>query len=162
MALSQFPIVMPQAVAAIVAAADSMRYLRNTSGDVTWMMLEMAQDALRPAYEMSLDALTEGAKAPEAAGAFMASIGGPETLMEFQTLLQGFVDATAAWNSFLATYLSTLPQSCLIGLVRRDLRGITGTWHIERPGFIPAEAAGALRASPELGALIGAFEAVGA
>jgi len=162
MALSQFPIVMPQAVAAIVAAADSMRYLRNTAGDMTWMTLEMAQDALRPAYEMSLDALAEGAKAPEAAGAFMASIGGPETLVDFQTMLQGFVNATAAWNGFLSTYLSTLPQSCLIGLVRRDLRGITGTWHIERPGFIPGEHAANLRAAPQLLSLIEAFEAVGA
>lgn len=162
MALSQFPLVMPKAVAAIVAAATAMRYLRDTSGDLTWFSLEMAQDSLRPAYEASIEALAEGAKAPEAAGVFMQSIGGPATIEELQQALQGFVEATAAWNTFLSGYLLTLPQSCLISLVRRDLSGFTGTWHIERPGFIPAEHAGVLRASPELSALIGAFEAVGA
>jgi len=162
MALSQFPLVMPRAVAAIVAAATAMRYLRDTGGDLTWYALENAQDSLRPAYEASIEALAEGAKAPEAAGVFMQSIGGPATLADLQTALQGFVAATAAWNAFLSDYLSALPQACLVSLVRRDLAGFTGTWHIERPGFIPAEHTGALRASPELSALIAAFEAVGA
>ncbi|WP_444453101.1 hypothetical protein ACTTAI_19110 [Rhodobacter capsulatus] len=162
MALSQFPVVMPRAVAAIVAAAASLRYLRDTSGDLTWLALETAQDSLRPAYGASLEALVEGAKAPEAAGVFMASIGGPATLVEFQGKLESFVGAAEAWNAFLEGYLAALPQSCLVGLVRRDLNGINGTWHIERPGFIPSAEAAALRASPELAALITSFEAVGA
>ena len=161
MALSQFPAIMPRAVSAIVAAAAALRYLRDTSGDLTWLALETAQDSLRPAYEASIEALSEGAKAPEAAGAFMQSIGGPASLSDLQTALQGFVVATNAWRVYLAGYLANLPQSCLVSLVYRPL-GQTGTWHIERPGFIPAEHAAALRAAPELDALIVAFEAVGA
>ncbi|WP_444452049.1 hypothetical protein ACTTAI_13405 [Rhodobacter capsulatus] len=161
MALSQFPVVMPRAVSAIVAAAASLRYLRDTSGDLTWIALEMAQDSLRPAYEASIEALAEGAKAPEASEAFMSSLGGPATLDAFGDALQGFVVATDAWRVYLAGYLSGLPQSCLVGLVYRPL-GQSGTWHIERPGYIPAEHAAALRGAPELAALIVAFEAVGA
>ena len=161
MALSQFPAIMPRAVSAIVAAAAALRYLRDTSGDLTWLALETAQDSLRPAYEASIEALAEGAKAPDAASAFMAALGGPATLDAFGDALQGFVVATDAWRVYLAGYLANLPQSCLVSLVYRPL-GQTGTWHIERPGFIPAEHAAALRAAPELDALIVAFEAVGA
>ncbi|SOC19508.1 hypothetical protein SAMN05877831_1183 [Rhodobacter maris] len=128
---------------------------------MTWLALELAQDSLRPAYEASLAAIEEGAKAPEAASAFMASLGGPTTLAEFQAALAGFIAATDAWRVYLSAYLATLPQSCLVGMVYRPL-GTTGTWHIERPGYIPNEHAAVLRAAPELAALIAAFEAVGA
>ncbi|RAP39424.1 hypothetical protein BYZ73_20640 [Rhodovulum viride] len=161
MALSQFPTVMPQAVSAILGAATALRYLRETSGDLTWYSVEAVQTALRSAKASTLAAIAEAQKAPAAAEAFMAGIGGPTALPDLIALADEIEAAASAWNDALTAWVSGLPASDLIRVVTIATDGIL-TRHIERPAFVPAARAAALRARPELAALIGAFDAVGA
>ena len=159
--LSQFPTAMPAAVTAVLRAAAALRYLRDTAGDMTFRSLDEAQDGLREAKATTFVALAEGGKAPAAAEAFMAGLGGPATLADYTAAAADIEAKAAAWNALLASTLAGLPVEAVIGLVTITTGGID-TKHIERRHFIPAELAAPLRASAELAALITAFEAVGA
>lgn len=161
MPLSQFPTTMPAAVAAVLAVADALRHIRDASGDLTMHAINAAQDGLRQAKATTMGALSEGAKAPDAAEAFMAGLGGPATLAEYHAAAQDIEVKAAAWNARVAACLRSLPVESVIGMVVLDRDGIV-TRHIEHKSFIPAEHADPLRQSAELAALIGAFEAVGA
>ena len=116
---------------------------------------------MREAKATTLNALSEGAKAPEAAELFMAGLGGPATLAEYHAAAVDIESKAAAWNARVAICLAGLPVNAVIGMVVVDRDGII-TRHIEHKSFIPAEHADPLRKSDELASLIAAFEAVGA
>lgn len=161
MALSQFPITMPAAVSAVLRVSAALRYLRDTSGDLTFHSLNEVQDGLREAKSTTFAALAEGGKSPEAAELFMAGLGGPATLAEYYTAAADIESKAAGWNGKVNAILLTLPVECVIGMVPVTQNGIT-TKHIEYKSFIPAQYSDELRSSPELAALIAAFEGVGA
>lgn len=161
MPLSQFPTAMPAAVTAVLSVAAALRHIRDASGDLTLHAINAAQDGLRHAKATTLGALSEGAKAPEAAEAFMAGLGGPATLAEYNAAAVEIEAKAAAWNARVAACLASLPVDAVIGMVVVDRDGII-TRHIEHKSFIPADYADPLRHSDELAALIAAFEAVGA
>lgn len=164
MALSRFPAAFDTAAVAVLDSAQRFKALRDQGGDLTWRALESAQDSLRSAKIAALSALTEAAKASDksAVEAFMASMDGPATLAEFQAALGAVEAASSAWNDTLTTFLAGLPNGDLIGVSVQDTGLPTETRHITRPHFIPAERAASLRSSPDLNALVKAFEAVGA
>lgn len=161
MPLSQFPTAMPAAVAAVIHVATVLRYIRDTSGDLTFNALNDVQNALRISKATTYAALQEGAKSPAASESFMASIGGPETLADFQAAAFDLEAKASAWNSLVAATLSTLPVDKVIGMVTVSTNGIE-TRHIEYKTFIPADLAAPIRTSQQLADLISAFEAVGA
>lgn len=161
MGLSRFPAVMDAAVAAVLQTAEAMRYVRDAQGDLMWSALDDIQTGLRRSKISTYATFAEAAKQPQAAEAHMASLGGPESIAEYQVKAAGVEQAAAAWNAWLAGYLVTLPPSALIGMVVYSTDDIE-TKHIERPAFIPGALAAPLRASAELAALITAFEEVGA
>ncbi|WP_395541526.1 hypothetical protein, partial [Neotabrizicola sp. sgz301269] len=155
MGLSRFPAVMDAAVAAVLQTAEAMRYVRDAQGDLMWSSLDDIQTGLRRAKQTTYATFAEAAKQPVAAEAHMASLGGPETIADYQVKAAGVEQAAAVWNAWLAGYLVTLPPSVLIGMVVYSTDGIE-TKHIERPAFIPGALAAPLRASAELAALIAA------
>lgn len=161
MALSRFSSVMPAAVEAVLSVTQALRYVRDTSGDLTLRSLDDVQNGLQVAKATTFAALSEGAIAPAAAEAFMAGLGGPATLAAYQAAAMDIEGKASAWNGLLAGVLTGLSGPDLIALVTRDVGGIE-TRHIEYVAFIPAATAGQLRTSQELAELIAAFEAVGA
>jgi hypothetical protein len=162
MALSTFPSDMNAAASAVLSCAAAFRAIATQSGDLTWRMLEDAQNSLHIAKSTSIVALSSASSAPAAAEAYMASIGGPASISDFQASLAAVETAAAAWNVALSAFLASLPTNQLLHLATRDVGLPTETKYISRPAFIPGQYAAALRAEPSLSALIAAFEAVGA
>jgi hypothetical protein len=160
MALSQFPAKMNAAVPTVLAAGTTLRYLRDTSGDLTWRSLNEVQQALDAAGNACFAALVEGQKAPASATDYLVGLGGPATLQDMAIGIQAAKDAATAWNIMLTDWLATLPPSALITTVVRKT-GVA-SMHFENAHFIPADLALPLRNAPELAALIAAFENVGA
>lgn len=159
--LSRFPNVMQSAVEAVLQTADALRHVKNSSGDLTWYALESIQNGLRQSKVTTYATFEEAAKQPANAEAYMAAMGGPQTLADYQEKAMKIEIAAAAWNSYLSRWLEGIPHEMLIGMITINANGIS-TRHIERPAFIGEVYAQQLRASPELGALVSAFEAVGA
>ncbi|MFC3169208.1 hypothetical protein [Paracoccus fontiphilus] len=161
MPLSQFPTAMPAAVSAVLRVAAALRYIRDSSGDLPFRALDELQDALRASKITTFAALSEGAKAPEAAEAFMSGLGGPVTLAAYEAAAMDIEAKASAWNTYLGGVLQSLPVDAVIGMVTISTDGVD-TRHIERRAFMPAAYADPLRASQELADLAAAFEAVGA
>ncbi len=158
--LSRFPVVMPQCVEAVLAVAAALRHVSQSSGDLTWRDVNAIQDGLHRAKETTAAALAEGQKAPAAAEAFMASIGGPATLAEFAALAADIEAKATAWNVRLAAALAELTADEVIFLGHRG-EGAAATRHVQYRHFLPARVADPLRQSDELAALVAAFVAVG-
>ncbi|MBL4929342.1 hypothetical protein [Fuscibacter oryzae] len=152
---------MQQAVDAILQTAESLRFVRDTQGDLPWMYLDAVQNGLRASKVATYAVFAEAPKQLAFAEQHMASIGGPASIAEYQAKAVQVEIAASAWNAFLTGFVEGLPHTALIAIVVQSYDNIQ-TKHIERPGFIAAAEAAALRAAPELAALIAAFEAVGA
>lgn len=161
MGLSRFPAAMDAAIDAVRQTGDALRYVRDAQGDLMWSSLDDIQNGLRRAKVTTYATFAEAAKQPLAAEAHMTSLGGPETIADYQAKALVVEQAAAGWNAWLAGFLGSLPSSALISIVIHAHDGIE-TKHIEQPPFIAATLAAPLRASAELAALIAAFEAVGA
>lgn len=159
--LSRFPSVMQSAVDAVISTAEALRYLKTTSGDLPWHVLDRVQDGLRTAKVTTYATFAEATRQPEAAEAYMASMGGPQTLADYQAKAAQIEVAAAAWNAYLAGWVATLPHEELIGVVIVNQGGVE-TKHVERPAFVPGDIAEPLRESQELADLLIAFESVGA
>jgi len=161
MTLSRFSSVMPQAVEAVLTTAEVLRYVRDSQGDLTWRALDQVQNGLAQSKAACTQALIEGQRQPTSSEAFMAGLGGPATLAEFQAGIMACEVAAAAWNTALAGFLGGLSGSEVVALVRRG-EGTAATSHIERVPYLTPARADVLRQSNELAALIAAFEGVGA
>lgn len=161
MTLSRFSSVMPRAVEAVLTTATALRHVRDTQGDLPWWALDRVQDGLAQSKASCVEALIEGQRQPATSEAFMASLGGPPTLADFQAKIAACEVAAVAWNKALAVLLASLDATEVIALVRRG-EGSMGSSHIERVAFLAQSRADVLRQSDEMAALIAAFEAVGA
>lgn len=162
MPLTTFPADMNAAVTAVLYSANAFRAIMTQSGDLTWRMLEDAQNSLHTSKTACITAIASASLATTAAEAYMASINGPESIAAFQTSMAAVETAASAWNTALYAFLISLPSTELIGLYTRNTGLPNETKYIGRPAFIPAEYANALRALPALSGLVAAFEAVGA
>jgi hypothetical protein len=161
MVLSKFSSVMPLAVVASIDCANALRYVRDTSGDLTFRALNNVQDGLATAKITTGEALTEGTKQPAHAESFMASLGGPATLAEYYAAAQDTEIKASAWNVELAALLSSLTADELIGLEPAGVAPLDYKL-IEHRSFIPAAKADPFRSNQALADLIASFEAVGA
>ncbi|GAA0309167.1 hypothetical protein [Rhodovulum strictum] len=161
MTLSKFPAVMPQAAAAVIEAAEALRYIQSSTGDLRLRDIDRANDAMRAAKSLCLSALAEGQKQPAASAAFMASIGGPSSLAVFAGHLAQIDAAATAWNDAWSAWLDTLEVSELIQPATLDRDGIE-TRYIARTEVIGDAKAAPLRGSQALADLVAALAAVGA
>lgn len=158
MALSRFPAMMDANVSAVLRTATALRFIRDSTGDLAFRHLDAVQSGLEQSKVTFGMAFAEAQKAPEAATAFMASIGGPASLQDYGAGAIALEAAAGDWNGRLSAALASIPAADLITTV---LRAETQTRHIEHAAFISAVIADPLRQSPELAALIAAFESLG-
>lgn len=159
--LLRFGTIMPQAAAATIAAADALRFVRDSSGDLTVAALDAVQTGLARAKAATYAALAEGARNPVLAAGFMATIDGPESLAVYQANAVAIEARAAAWNAMLQTQLRALPPATLISLAVTSSNGIESK-RIETVRFLTSAQASGIRTSSELADLIAAFEAAGA
>ena len=161
MALSQFPAALNASVPAVIKAADSFRYLRDTTGDMTWRTINTGLETLRNARETSTLALSEANKSPVGAEAYLATLGGPQTLAAFQSGLVNINQKATAFTDSLALWVDGLPVSQIRSVGAVSYNGVSSVQVIDTP-FVSAAYIGTLRTSVELQELIAAFEAIGA
>lgn len=161
MSLSQFPAAMSRLSRAVLGAASAIRDVQGATGPLPLALLDRVQATLFEAKDASYDALGEGSKAPVPAEKLMGDMGGPATLAEFQTLVQGIEAKANTWHQLLDGQLATLAGSDLLAVasVMRDGRSAQ---IIQRTPFLPLDQSDALRQSTALAELLAAFEAVGA
>lgn len=161
MSLSRFPTLMPQAVDTCITAGNVLRLIRDGSGDLTYRMIAEMHTALAAAKIATSGALQEGAKQPVSAESFMAGLGGPQTLTDFQTAAVDIEVKAAAMNSRLAAMIATIPNADLIEVVTIGQAPLNYK-EVQFKHYVPAAYADPFRASAELDTLVKAFEAVGA
>lgn len=163
MGLSRFPKAMSDAADAVLRAGEALRHVSTASGDLTFRDLDLIYEGLASSKIHALAALAEGSKPGAQAGAqeFMASMGGPATLTDFQSKLVTIETKAAAFHAEVAAAFAAMPPTDLIRVNSRSVGGVTVPF-IERAAFIPAAYADPLRQSTELAELVAAFEAVGA
>jgi len=159
--LSRFAITLPRAADAFLNAADALRFIRDSGGDLTWRALEDAQKKIAIAKAAGFDAFEDAQKQPATAEQFLADIGGPATLAEFNTLLGQLNTAMNAWHTGLTQLIAVMDGPEFLAVAQSGT-GASSTFHFERVGGLTQARADVLRNSSQLADLIAAFEAVGA
>lgn len=158
--LSRFPSVMPLAVEAVIGVTAALKHVRDTTGDLRFRDIQNVQRGLHSAKKYSIGALQEGAKAPAAAQAFMAGLGGPATLADFQAKVMDIEAKAASWNALLVAFIDGLPASAFAVVAPLTVDGVE-SHQFQQTEFAKEAEAETLRKSAALQALIEAFEAVG-
>ena len=163
MAIPRFDAVFSQAVEAMQVAADRLRYLRDTQGDMQRMVIfDLIPTDLARAKSTAVAAVEEIQLAPAAAGAALTRYpGAPQSVPAFFAAVQGVETAAQAWNSDLAAWLAELSVSDLVTLQGVDMGAGRVGQFVWSQG-LPEAKVTPLRASAGLALLIAAFEAAGA
>lgn len=165
MALSQFPIAFARSAETSIRAADLLRALRDSTGDLPWNTLGAVQGALRNAKVAATEALSEANKRPATAEAYMADMGGPSTLIDFQNAMGAIETAATAYNARVQSMLNLLTVSEVMWMEVFSADGIDTQILKHNPAIPnanPDKKADHLRVSQELADLIAAFESAGA
>lgn len=163
MPIPRFDVTFSAAVEAMQTAADRLRYLRDTQGDIQrHVIMDLIPADLARAKSTAVAALAEIQRAPEAAGLALTRYpGAPQTVPAFFAAVGAVEAAAQAWNSDLAAWLAGLSVSDLVTLQGVDMGAGKVGQFVWAQGLSEAQVA-PLRASSGLAALIAAFEAAGA
>lgn len=163
MAIPRFDKVFSEAVEAMQAAADRLRYLRDSQGDLQrGVIFDMIPADLARAKAAAVAAIREIQLAPATAGAALTRYpGAPQTVAAFLSAVGAVEAAAQGWNADLASWLDGLAVADLVALQGVDLgSGVVGQF-VWMQGLSEAKVE-PLRGSAGLAVLIGAFEAAGA
>lgn len=163
MPITPFPTLFAQAATAVQAAADALRYLKNTTGDLPIYNLFNVWQTMQTANGITTALMTSAALDPTSATAALPSFGGaPSTITALQTGFQNIQTAAQAFNAAAAAWITAnLTAADLLAMQPSTVGGVTSqvmNW----TDHIVAAKIGPLRADPTLAALIAAFEAIGA
>ncbi len=163
MPITPFPTLFAQAATAVQAAADALRYLKNTTGDLPIYNLFNVWQTMQTANGITTALMTSAALDPTSATAALPSFGGaPATVADLQAGFQSIQTAAAAFNVAAAAWITAnLTAGDLLTIQPSTVNGISSqvmTWS----DHIPAAKIDPLRQAPELATLIAAFEAIGA
>jgi hypothetical protein len=163
MPITPFPTLFAQAATAVQAAADALRYLKASSGDLQVYNLFNVWQAMQAANGITIALMTSAAADPTAAMAALPSFGGaPATVADLQAGFQNIQAAAQAFNVAAAAWIiANLSATDLLSIQPSTVNGVSSqvmTW----TDHIPAGKIDVLRADPSLAALISAFEAIGA
>lgn len=163
MSIPRFDDKFSQAVADMQAAADLLRYLRDSAGDMqSSVILARIPDVLAAAKASSVQALLECQKNPVAAAEALKGYPGAAQSVDALTASSLAVGAAAGdWNNALGGWLATLSVANLISLRAVDMGYGPAGRVVWADGFAEALVT-PLRKSAGLAALIAAFEAAGA
>lgn len=159
MALSAFPRAVDDLVAQIVAVATLARGIRDGAGDLRWSALEnfmLRLGGLQAAYDA---AKAEAQKQLPAAQAYIADLGGPATLAEFNTLMTEVDARIAAFATAVETFLAGRGADEFAQVVELNVSG-KATKVLQRRDIMPAATATQLRGTAVLANLITALEAI--
>lgn len=163
MAIPRFDAKFSKAAEDMQSAADLLRYLRSSTGDMqTSVILARIPDVLAAAKASSVAALAECAKDPDAAaGALTRYPGAAQTVEALTTSALAVNAAAVEWNKALGGWLATLTVPDLLSLQGVDMGAGTVGRIVWAQGFSEDKVA-PLRSSVGLAGLIAAFEAAGA
>ena len=163
MPIPRFDVTFSAAVEAMQTAADRLRYLRDTTGDLQRLVvMDLIPADLARAKATAVAALDEIQLNPVAAGAALTRYpGAPQTVPAFVAAVTTVETAAGAWNADLGAWLAGLAVSDLVALQGVDLGAGKVAQFVWAQGFTAATVA-PLRTSPGLASLIAAFEAAGA
>lgn len=175
MALRLYRDSLTPAMRASRTAADRVRAVAAGTGDLTLVHVELAAEAMGAAKMAAIKAIgdlqTSAAVSAEEAAAVDAYLGdfaGPATLAAFQSSLAAVEAAAVGYNTALATAIRTAQaQGAQTGVWMLDVVSVTiaeGVTYgdLRTSTYLPAAFADPFRQSPEVAALIAAFEAAGA
>ncbi|MGV8987829.1 MAG: hypothetical protein ACOH2H_16265 [Cypionkella sp.] len=163
MAIPRFDAIFSAAVEGMQNAADLLRYLRDTTGDLqTSVIWDRLPQAMARAKATAVAALQECAKAPSAADLALPRYpGAPQTVATFTAAVIAVEVSAQVWNADLSAWLSGLTLADLVALKGVDLGAGKVAQFVWVDGFTAAQVA-PLRQSAGLASLIAAFEAAGA
>lgn len=163
MPIPRFDVTFSAAVEAMQTAADRLRYLRSSTGDMQSMVImDLIPGDLARAKATAVAALDEIQLNPTAAGeALKRYPGAPQTVPTFVAAVTAVEAAAGAWNADLSAWLAGLSVSDLVALQGVDLGAGKVAQFVWAQGFSGDKVA-PLRASAGLSTLIAAFEAAGA
>jgi len=161
MALSKFPAAFNAVTESILRAADEARAIRDGSGDLRWssiVNLIRTLGQLEANYEV---AKVEGQKQLTAAQAYIAELGGPATLAQFNTLMSNVSTRKQNMLNGFDTILGNLSGNDFYVQKTLNLGGHSITL-MEQQDFIPTTTSNTIRASALIANLITDLEALGA
>lgn len=163
MTIPRFDTMFSAAIETQQAAADLLRYVRDSKGDLqSSVILDHIPRALAQAKAGAVGALTECAKDVDAANVALTRYpGAPQTVDAFQAAVKAVEMAAHAWNTDLGTWLAGLVVSDLLSIQAVDLGAGKVAQFVWAQGFNGAKIA-PIRQSPGLAALIASLEAAGA
>lgn len=163
MPIISFPALFTKASADVQAAADQVRYLSTTTGDIQTYQLFAVWQLMAQANISTTDALTQAAANVTAANASLSQFtGAPQTVADLQSGIQNlltaagdFKVAATSWITANLTAADLLAFSTYaVGGVSSDVLGFAT--------FISSAKIAPLRSDPTLAALVSAFDAIGA
>lgn len=163
MPIISFSALFAQASADVQAAADQVRYLSSTTGDIQIYQLLAVWESMARANVSTTEALTEAAVNVTAANAALPQFtGAPQTVADLQAGLTNIKAAAAAFKTAAEGWISVnlsaadllLFSSWVTNGVSSDVLGFAT--------FIPSAKIAPLREDPSLAALVAAFDAIGA
>ena len=161
MALSTFPRAVDDAIAQLVLVANVARGLRDGTGPVRWSEIERLMHhagGMLAAYDA---AKAEAQKQLSAAQAYIADMGGPATLAEFNTAMVEVETRVDAFASAVETFIGTKTSDEFAQVVNLNVGGRNARI-LQRRDIMPDATATQLRGTAVLANLITALEAVGA
>lgn len=162
MALSQYPTTVPAFAGAVADLANHLRFIRDSSGDLTYRVLFSAFDKTERAEVLYRAAVADMQISGAAADQLLSDLGGPENLATLQSLMGAVGTAKTAFSTALQTYLSNKTGSDLINVVTLTDSNGNDYQSLQYAQFIPSADAGAVRAAQQLANFITALEALGA
>jgi len=161
MALSSFPRAVDDLVSQLAAVANQARDIRDGTGDLRWSAVEnfmLRMGSLRASYAA---AKSEALKQVAAAQAYIADLGGPATLAEFDTLMAEVDTRIGAFGAAVDTFVAGRGADEFAQVVELNVSG-QATKVLQRRDIMPAATATQLRGTAVLADLITALEALGA
>lgn len=150
-------------VVAVEAAADKLRYLRDSAGDIqARVILSEIPTATAQAKATTVAALAQMQLDPAIAAAKLADYpGAPQTVAAMQAAAASIETASAAFYGALGTWLDGLSVSDIVSVVSVDL-GFGNVNQISYATVFPQALIDPLRQTTALNDFVTAFEAAGA
>jgi len=161
MPLSTFPRAVDDAIAQMVLVANVARGLSDGTGPIRWSEIEnlmLRAGGMLAAYD---NAKAEAQKSLAAAQAYIADMGGPATLAEFNTAMVEVETRVDAFASAVETFIGTKTSDEFAQVVNLNVGGRNARI-LQRRDIMPDATATQLRGTAVLANLITALEAVGA
>ncbi len=161
MALSRFPAAFDNVTQGIITAAETARTIRDGVGPLRWSTVQQLVRVLGQLESNYEFAKVEAQKQLTAAQAYIADVGGPATLAEFNTLMTAVSGRKQNLLNGLDTLLGNLSGTDFYKQSSLNIGGYNITL-LEQNDFVPDATSTDIRTSNLIANLIADLEALGA